>query len=136
MRAFLARQWFLLALLGGILLTLAWTDAVAAVVNLLPPRLAVALVLGLTATSLDTRQLLRALARPGPVLLGLASSFGLLPLLGWLSSALLPVVDFQIGLLVATSVPCTLAAAIIWTRMGGGNEAVALLITLLTSAFS
>src|SRR5581483_10814944 len=39
-------------------------------------------------------------------------------------------------LLIFASVPCTLASAAIWTRMAGGNEAIALLVTMLTTATS
>jgi sodium/bile acid cotransporter 7 len=133
---FLARRWFLIALLLGITFTLLWTPGVAVVVNALPPRVTVAIVLGLMSSSLETRRLWQALRRPAPVLWALLVTYGLLPLAGWAVGPVLPGVDYQIGLLVITSVPCTLAAAIIWTRMGGGNEAVALLVTLLTSALS
>lgn len=107
-----------------------------ALVSLLPARATVAVVLGLMALSLDTRQILRAFARPTPVALALVISFGILPFAGWALGNWLLQEDLRIGLQVATSVPCTMAAAIIWTRMGGGNEAVALLITLLTSGLS
>src|SRR5262249_8055896 len=57
-----------------------------------------------------------------------------LPALAWVAGGLLPQDDFRIGLLLVSSVPCTLASAVIWTRMAGGDDATALLITLLTNA--
>ncbi len=38
-----------------------------------------------------------------------------------------------IGLMIAVSTPCTLAAASVWTRKAGGNDAVSLLTTLVTN---
>jgi sodium/bile acid cotransporter 7 len=37
------------------------------------------------------------------------------------------------GLIVAAAVPCTLASAAVWTRRAGGNEAVALFVTVATN---
>lgn len=42
--------------------------------------------------------------------------------------------DFQVGLMIAATVPCTLAAASVWTRKAGGNDAVSLLVTLTTNS--
>jgi len=95
-----------------------------------------ALILFLSAWTLESRTLYAAVLRPWPALWALVISYGLLPLLGWLTGFLLPVVDFRIGLMLCASVPCTLASAVLWTRMAGGNEAMALLATLLTTGVS
>jgi sodium/bile acid cotransporter 7 len=50
------------------------------------------------------------------------------PLVGW---QLTP--DFAAGLMIAASVPSTMAAASVWTRRAGGNDAVSLLVTLITN---
>src|SRR5262249_48648568 len=42
----------------------------------------------------------------------------------------------RIGILISASVPCTLASAVLWTRMAGGREAIALLVIFLTTATS
>ena len=39
------------------------------------------------------------------------------------------------GLLVAATTPCTLASAAVWTRRAGGNDAVAILVTVITNGF-
>ncbi|MFO1022394.1 MAG: bile acid:sodium symporter [Planctomycetales bacterium] len=70
---------------------------------------------------------------PGPVLLGFSLNTFAVPLLGLLLFPLQMHKDLQYGLLVACSVPCTLAAASVWTRKAGGNDAVSLLVTLTTS---
>src|SRR5213076_147300 len=76
------------------------------------------------------------LLRPWPALWALVISYGLLPAAAWLIGPLLGLDDFRIGLLIIASVPCTLASAVIWTRLSGGSEATALLIVLLTTATS
>jgi sodium/bile acid cotransporter 7 len=57
-------------------------------------------------------------------------SYGFLPGLAWLGGMLLPSSDMRVGLLVMAAVPCTLASAVLWTRMARGNDATALLIVL------
>jgi sodium/bile acid cotransporter 7 len=58
---------------------------------------------------------------------------GLLPLLAWPMAGLLPG-DLAVGTLVAATAPCTLASAAVWTRRAGGNDAVAIFVTILTNA--
>ena len=41
--------------------------------------------------------------------------------------------DLAVGLLVAAAAPCTLASAAVWTRRAGGNDAVALMVTIGTN---
>ena len=96
----------------------------------------VALTLFLIAASLEGRDIYQSLARPLPALWALCVSYGLLPALGWLAGQLLSVPDLRIGLLLIASVPCTLASAALWTRLAGGNDAMALLTVLLSTALS
>jgi sodium/bile acid cotransporter 7 len=139
MGSFLARHWFLILLPVGICLALVQTAAVRAVVGPIPTRAVVAGTLFLMGWSLESRQLWRAVTRPLPVLWALAVTYGLLPCLGWLAYAgyvALGFPDYGIGILVSTAVPCTLASAVLWTRLAGGNDATALLVTVLTVATS
>jgi sodium/bile acid cotransporter 7 len=39
------------------------------------------------------------------------------------------------GMVVTFSAPCTVAAAAVWTRRGGGDERIAILVTLITNLF-
>jgi sodium/bile acid cotransporter 7 len=65
-------------------------------------------------------------------LLAVLMTFGLLPLVAWGLSRFLG--DEQAaGLLVAATTPCTLASAAVWTRRAGGNDAVALVVTIVTN---
>jgi len=82
---------------------------------------------------LQTRLIGRALTRPGPALLAVLCNYGLLPLLAWPISRLLPQ-PLAIGLLVTAATPCTLASASVWIRRAGGNDAVAMVVTIITNA--
>ena len=133
MRSYLARRWFLLLVTIGLTMSLVWPDFMRPLVAWVPTQAVVAGALFLTAWSLESRRLLRACTRPGPVLLALAVSYGFLPLSAWLSGWLVSSPDIGVGLLVMAAVPCTMATAVLWTRMAGGNEATALLIVLLST---
>ncbi|HUG90331.1 MAG TPA: bile acid:sodium symporter [Planctomycetaceae bacterium] len=145
----LRKQWFLLSLVvvipGGLWLgaAVSWDRAAAAlggldaparslVANL--PRISTALVLFLMSFSLETRQLAASFRSPGPVLWAWIVSLGLIPLAAWGLMGLQRPLDFQVGLMIAASVPCTLAAASVWTRKAAGNDAVSLMVTLATNA--
>lgn len=138
MAAFLRRYWFLLGLLVMIpsgLLTgynisgsfVSWWLA-----NV-KPRWITAFVLFLMTFTLDSRQFLVSLKKPGPVLFAGLVNLGLLPLIAIGLSPLQLTQDFMVGLMIAATVPCTLAAASVWTRKAGGNDAVSLLVTLTTN---
>jgi sodium/bile acid cotransporter 7 len=130
----LVKRWFLVALVAGCVLAwfapgaLAWTLR-------MPPRVVMPLALFLVAWTLESRHLARAVRRPGAALWGVFVGYTVPPLLGWAAGSLLPS-DFQIGLLVCTAVPCTLASAALWTRLAGGDEATAILGTAVSTGVS
>ncbi len=136
MGAFVRKRWFLFLLLGG--LALAWLrpDWLRPVLCWLEPRAVVAPALFLMAWTLESRSLLRTVLHPWPAFWAVGISYGVLPALGWMVGVLLPDADLRIGLLIATSVPCTLASAVLWTRMAGGHEATALLVIFCSTATS
>lgn len=140
MLQFLQKRWFLICLTlliaAGIALGGWYPLQVKPSAEAVNPLVTTALILFLMSFSLETRQLRAALRAPLPVGLGMILSIGLAPLLGL---ALMPVqglVDFRYGLLVATAVPCTMAAASVWTRKAHGNDAISLLVTLTTNLAS
>jgi sodium/bile acid cotransporter 7 len=130
------RYWFWFLLLAGLLLAWLRPEVLRAATDRLEPRAVIAVALLLMAVSLEGRSLYESLARPWPALWAVCLSYGLLPALGWLSGRLLAVPDLRVGLLLITSVPCTLASAVLWTRMAGGNDAVALLVVFFSTATS
>src|SRR6056297_1194799 len=138
MSVFFRRYWFLLGLLvmiptglltgyhiSGSFVTW-WLDHIE-------PRWITAFVLFLMTFTLDSRQFLVSLKKPGPVLFAGIVNLGLLPLIAIGLAPLQLTPDFQVGLMIAATVPCTLAAASVWTRKAGGNDAVSLLVTLTTN---
>jgi sodium/bile acid cotransporter 7 len=138
MLPFLAKRWFLLTLVAGVAVAgfwpgvLGWTRS-----EWLRPQLVMALALFLSAWTMESRSLYQAIVRPWPSLWATAISYGFLPALAWVSGFYLLTNDeFRIGLMICASVPCTLASAVLWTRMAGGNEATALLTTFITTGIS
>ena len=133
MRQFFVRRWFLLVL--GLLLAVGFAfhgqlDPLRAMVRQEP---IVAAILFLMALPLEAGAMWRAMRRPRAVLLAVAINFGLLPLVAWPVSLLLWPADLAVGLLIAASVPSTLASAAVWTRRAGGNDSVALLVMMITN---
>lgn len=130
---FLAKRWFLLVVvLGAVVAWLrpGWLDWS----RLVPAQAIMALALFLVAVTLESRKLYQAVIHPFAALWALVISYGVLPALSlYVGRWLLPNDDFRIGLMITSAVPCTMASAVLWTRMAGGNEAAALLGTFLTT---
>ncbi len=57
----------------------------------------------------------------------------MVPLLAWPLSFCLNS-ELGYGLIVAAAAPCTLASAAVWTRRAGGNDSVAILVTIVTNS--
>lgn len=98
------------------------------------PRATTAIVLFLMSFSLDSSRLKASFRSPRPVLWASVVNFAGIPLLAWALMPLQLSLDFSVGLMIAASVPCTMAAASVWTRKAGGNDAVSLMVTLATNA--
>ena len=133
MRQFFVRRWFLLML--GLLLAVgfAFHRQLEPTRSLVRQEPIVAAILFLMALPLEAGAMWRAMRRPRAVLLAVAINFGLLPLVAWPVSLLLWPEDLAVGLLIAASVPSTLASAAVWTRRAGGNDSVALLVMMITN---
>lgn len=130
------RHWFLLmlAVVLGLGLSLPyWVDeSVLASTRRFPRDGLLSATMFFMALPLEMALIWHAVRKPQAVLLGIAINSGLLPLFAWLvSTALRP--DLAMGLLVAGSIPSTLASAAVWTRRAGGNDAVSALVTLITN---
>ncbi|HET6423435.1 MAG TPA: bile acid:sodium symporter [Planctomycetaceae bacterium] len=138
MRATLIRQWFLCALavmLAGGLIAGCYLPAVFVeqFLDAIHPAGTTAVVLFLMSFSLDTSRLRDTLRDPPAVLWGAVVNMGLTPLIAWPLAILQARPDFSLGLMVAAISPCTLATASVFTRRAGGNDAISLLVTLLTN---
>lgn len=137
--AFLAKRWFLCALLTLVTSGLSWgylasAESIQAFKTFVPTQWLTAGVLLLMSFSMDSQQLKASLKKPAPVIWACLCSYGLIPLLGWAAMSIQQTPDFAIGVMIAASVPCTLAACSVWTRKAGGNDAVSLLTTMITNS--
>ena len=131
------RWWFLLALVGllaaGLAIGLREQHAAETFIGAVSPSFTTAVVLFLMAYSLDSRRLRDSLRRPAGAMWGSAVNLGLLPALAAACAPLLAPRDLALGLVVTAISPSTLATASVFTRRAGGNDAVSLLVTLLTN---
>jgi sodium/bile acid cotransporter 7 len=133
MRKFLAQRWFLLALVSTLILGAWLYEPLTSIASHKPLRYTiVAIVLFLMALPLETGTIVETMRRPRAVLLSVGVNFGLLPLFAFAVSQLLNR-SMAEGLLVAAVTPCTLASASVWTRRAGGNDTVAILVTVITN---
>ena len=109
-----------------------WSEGVVEAGKWVEPGVVVAGILFLMALPLAPQEMWKAVRRPKAVALGIAVNSGLAPLLAWGASWGL-VDELAAGMLIVGAVPCTLSSATVWTRKAGGNDAVALMVTLLTN---
>lgn len=133
MGAFLKKQWFLTALAAVLAGGLAFAPSLEpmATSNRLRNGILV-IVMFLMALPLETSAVIRTIRQPWAALVGSTINMGLMPLLAWAASLMLRG-ELAAGVSVAAAAPCTLASAAVWTRRAGGNDATALLVTLITN---
>jgi sodium/bile acid cotransporter 7 len=138
MRARLKQYWFLLALAGVIVLGFGWPALLAPVVQI--PHVGETVTftaLFLMALPLEAAAVRQALFRPAPVILATFGQYVCSPLLAFGAASLLQRMGFARplweGLIVVSVIPCTLASVVLWTRRAEGNEAAAVLVTLVTN---
>lgn len=74
------------------------------------------------------------LRKPQAAVLAIVINALLMPLIVW-PLALLVGGEIGAGMFVTFAAPCTVASAAVWTRRGGGDERVAILVTLVTNLF-
>jgi len=109
-----------------------WAEQFASLAENLPRNLIIGSVLLAMALPLRIDAMWATMRRPGPALLAVAINLLVVPLLAWGASRFLSG-DLALGLIIAAAVPCTLASAAVWTRLAGGNDAVSLLVTMITN---
>jgi sodium/bile acid cotransporter 7 len=138
MRSFVRNHWFVCGIALGLISTLLFPGTLQPVTDTFEPRITVGLSLFLMAIMMPINSLLAEARRPWASLWAVLLSYGLVPVFAWLIGKPAPS-SVQIGLVLVSSVPCTLSAAILWTRLAGGNEATALVVvigTILVSWFA
>ncbi len=132
----LKRRWFLLALAAVLLIGYTQASRLSGLADAVWLRNGiVATVMFLMSLPLGTATMVRALRNPVPAMLAVVMNFGVVPLLAWGCSIPVGMLSREManGILVAGATPCTLASAAVWTRRAGGNDAVALMVTIITN---
>lgn len=129
-----AKRWWFLLVLATFLAAgfLAW-DKLGFVAGYAPRDWIIATGLFCMAFPLDSSTMWKTVRNPKAVLLAVTINLGLIPLLGWGIAQFIPQPDLASGLLVASAIPTTLASAAVLTRRAGGNDAVPLMVTMLTN---
>src|SRR5262245_8856600 len=105
MRAFLARRWFVIALVWGGGIGVTWPAPLVPITRPLPPHLVVGLSLFIMAWTMPSHSFRAELTWPWPAAWAVFLSYSFLPALGWLLGFLSPLPDLRVGLLLAASVP-------------------------------
>lgn len=132
--SFLAQHWFLIALISVLPLGILGTDYLKWLNDFTLPRtILVCLVMGMMALPIPFELIRQSLFRPWPAILASLVNMIFIPLAAWLAAkSLSPYLAG--GLIVAAVIPCTLASAAVWTRRAGGDDTVAILVTLITNS--
>lgn len=129
----ISRQWFLPALLISLGIGFGLTDQVRPLAEIATLRSSItAAVLFLMGLTLNAKSVARSIRQPGPAMLAIGLNTFLLPLLAlpslWLLSP-----EMAGGLIVTALVPSTLASAAVWTRKAGGDDATAMIVSVVTN---
>lgn len=138
-KQFLIRRWFLVALAFSLCLGLGFPGPLTPLADLAALRQTiVVIVMFLMALPLETSTIWDSLRRPWAAMLATAINYGLLPVAACGTALILgcwPGVseDMIFGILIAAAAPCTLASAAVWTRRAGGNDAAAIIVTIVTN---
>ncbi len=133
MKRFLLDRWFLLALATVILIGLSLSRHLSPLADARILRGGIVVsVLFLMALPLELGAMWRVVRYPRAAGLAIAINSGLAPLVAWGIAPLLSG-DLALGLMVAAATPCTLASASVWTRRAGGNDAIAIVVTVVTN---
>ena len=133
MKRVFVSSWFLILLAATLVVGFAFPAELKSSSDLVPRATVVAVVMFLMAVSLDSRAMANAIRQPKPVALATLINYALVPLLASIVARFQQQPDLALGFLVAASVPSTLASASVWTRRARGNDAVSMLVTMVSN---
>jgi solute carrier family 10 (sodium/bile acid cotransporter), member 7 len=89
-------------------------------------------VMWMMSVSIPIELIRKSIGRPWPPILASIMNLGFLPVLAYGLSPLLNA-ELAGGLIIAACVPSTQASAAVWTRKAGGDDTVAVFVTLITN---
>ncbi len=132
---FFARHWFLIALATVVTSGFLAAPALAPLANNAWLKwLIVAITMFLMAWPLELAQFRSRLLNPKAPLTAAAINTLLAPLFLWPLAMLMPD-DIGASMVLVFAAPCTLASAAVWTARAGGDDSVAIMVTIITSCF-
>ena len=94
----------------------------------------VAITMFVMAWPLELAQFRHRIINPTAPLTGAAINTLLAPLLLWPLAMMMPG-DIGASMVLVFAAPCTLASAAVWTARAGGDDSVAIMVTMITSCF-
>lgn len=131
---FLQHRWFLIALCGAIVVGVAFGRRLAPAADAMSKEAVIGVVMLLTALGMNFRRLTEGRGGVTAIALAILVNVVAAPPLAWLAARGLGLESsLAAGLVIAAAVPCTVASAIVWTRRGGGNDAVAATVSMVTN---
>lgn len=89
-------------------------------------------VMSMMAAPVPLELFVKTVSKPWPGILASIVCLGVTPVLGWLGHFFLQT-ELAGGLIVACCVPSTLASSAVMTRKAGGDDTVAIFVTILTN---
>ena len=130
---FLARHWFLIALATVVTVGFLAASPLAPLAhNAWLKWMVVAITMLLMAWPLELAQFRSRVVNPTAPLTAAAINTLLAPLLLWPLAMLMPG-DIGASMVLVFAAPCTLASAAVWTARAGGDDSVAIMVTIITS---
>jgi sodium/bile acid cotransporter 7 len=133
MKRVLISSWFLILLAATLIAGFALPTELQSTADLIPRTAIVAGVMFLMAVSLNSAAMAKAVRQPKPVALATSINYALVPLLAWVAARFQQQDDLALGIIVMACVPSTLASASVWTRRARGNDAVSMLVTMVSN---
>jgi len=132
---FFAKHWFLIALAIVVTVGFLAASALAPLAqNAWIKWLIVSVTMFLMAWPLELAQFRSRIVNPTAPLTATAINTLLAPLLLWPLAMLMPD-DIAASMVLVFAAPCTLASAAVWTARAGGDDSVAIMVTIITSCF-
>lgn len=134
--AFYKANWFLfwlaIILTAGMAFPRAFETVLTESIQTRGQNAVVFFVMFMMSLALPTDALLAAFKQPLPTFLAVGLNWVVTPLLALATVPLLHH-EFRGGLLLAAAMPCSMASASVWTRRAGGNDAISLMVTVVTN---
>ena len=129
------KQWFLFALVVVLATGMGFAPMLEALAQITALKWSiVSITMFLIVWPFSFNAVAESLRRPQAAILAIAINSVVMPLVVW-PLAILVGGEVADGMIVTFTAPCTVASAAIWTRRGGGDERIAILVTLVTNLF-